>query len=45
VQDFEYFDYALIHGSDELHAQLTGLDFLNPVTNQGRWRLYKTSVD
>jgi len=45
VQDFEYFDYALIHGSDELHAQLTGLEILKSVTNQGRWRLYKTSVD
>lgn len=45
VRDFQFFDYALINASNELHAQLTGIDLLKPVTNQGKWRLYKTSVD
>ncbi|MFC2164260.1 hypothetical protein ACFLT2_04585 [Acidobacteriota bacterium] len=45
VKDFTHFDFALINGSDELHAQLTNTDLLNPVTKQGRWRLYKTSTD
>jgi hypothetical protein len=45
VKDFQYFDYALINGSDELHAQLAGLALLEPVTNQARWRLYRINMD
>ena len=45
LNDFTYFDYALINGSDELHARLTDIDLLKPVTHEGRWRLYKTSVE
>jgi len=45
VRDFRYFDYALIHGSDELHTQLKGIGLLKAVTKKGMWRLYKTSND
>jgi hypothetical protein len=42
ASDLTYFDYALINGSADIHAQ--ALQFpLAPVTSGGRWRLYKVT--
>jgi hypothetical protein len=40
LSDFAYFDYALINGRPDIHAQ-TRRFHLTPVTASGRWRLYK----
>ena len=39
--DLNYFDYALINGTEQIHATATADKRLRPVTNDGRWRLYK----
>ncbi len=39
--DFGYFDYALVNADRPLHATLTALPDLHPVTAEGRWRLYR----
>jgi hypothetical protein len=41
--DFSHFDYALINGSAEVHAQATGLPLV-AVTDAGRWRLYRVDA-
>ncbi|MEJ2628649.1 MAG: hypothetical protein P8078_08855 [bacterium] len=40
-QDFLYFDYVLINGNEDIHLLSISMDYLEPVTLQGRWRLYK----
>ncbi len=42
--DFSYFDYALINGAAEIHAQTARLPLV-AVTDTGRWRLYRVIHD
>src|SRR5262249_23603092 len=43
VRDFSFFDYALINGGVDTHEQ--ALQFpLVPVTDTGRWRLYRVTA-
>jgi hypothetical protein len=42
-RDFRHFDYALINGSAEVHAQATELPLV-AVTDAGRWRLYRVAA-
>ena len=42
-EDFAYFDYALINGRPDIHAQAARFD-LTPITAHGRWRLYRISA-
>jgi hypothetical protein len=39
--DFAYFDYVLANGEEKGHASLSSFRELAPMTNSGRWRLYK----
>lgn len=39
--DLDYFDYALIQGSEQLHNAWTSHQRLSPITKTGRWRLYR----
>jgi len=39
--DLEHFDFALVQGDAAAHAKMTTLGLLEPVTRQGRWRLYR----
>jgi hypothetical protein len=39
--DFEHFDFALVQGDAAAHAKMQSLGVLEPVTSQGRWRLYR----
>ena len=39
--DFAHFEFALIDGTDALHAEVAAGDVLEPVTGEGRWRLYR----
>lgn len=41
ASDFQYFDYALVNGSDEQHRELAAQTKLLPQTDHGRWRLYR----
>ena len=41
--DFSHFDYALINGGAEVHAQMAGLPLV-AVTDAGRWRLYRVTA-
>ncbi len=41
--DFAYFDYALVNGRSDIHAQLSRMP-LTRVTADGRWRLYQVSA-
>lgn len=41
--DFQFFDYSLINGDENLHAALSSELLLKPITRGGRWRLYKIS--
>lgn len=41
VDDFAWFDYALVNGEDTIHAQFARSDLIKPVTGEGRWRLYQ----
>jgi hypothetical protein len=43
ASDLAYFDYALINGGPDIHAQATRFP-LTPVTSAGRWRLYKVTA-
>jgi hypothetical protein len=40
--DFQYFDYAVVNGTDEQHRQLVADAGLVAETDRGRWRLYRT---
>lgn len=40
-EDFQYFDYALVNAHDDLHSVLSLLPVLTPLSETGRWRLYK----
>lgn len=40
-EDFAHFDFALIDGTDALHAEIAAGGALEPVTAGGRWRLYR----
>jgi hypothetical protein len=44
IGDFDHFDYALINGRAEIHAQTSKFN-LQPITHEGRWRLYRTASD
>jgi hypothetical protein len=39
--DFQFFDYSLINADKKLHAALGSEPILKPITQEGRWRLYK----
>jgi hypothetical protein len=39
--DFQYFDFVLINATGGQHAQAAALRELEPVTREGRWRLYE----
>jgi len=39
--DFQYFDFALINGDEATHAHFATLSEIEPVTHDGRWRLYR----
>ncbi|MCX7973936.1 MAG: hypothetical protein N3B16_05480 [Candidatus Aminicenantes bacterium] len=39
--DFPFFDYVLVNGDDKIHQIFQAETSLYPLTNQGRWRLYK----
>jgi hypothetical protein len=41
--DFQFFDYSLINAEEKIHAALSSEATLKPVTQEGRWRLYKVS--
>ncbi len=42
LEDFQYFDYAIVNGASDIHAQCE--DFrLAAMTQSGRWRLYRTA--
>jgi len=41
--DFLHFDYALVNGLPPTHRFLSNVRFLTPVTQTGRWRLYRTA--
>jgi hypothetical protein len=39
--DLDYFDCALINGTEQTHSIAAGNARLRPVNSEGRWRLYK----
>jgi len=39
--DLTYFDYALLNGTDQVHAAFAAEASLAPLTESGRWRLYE----
>jgi hypothetical protein len=39
--DFAHFDFVLVRGGDEVHAEIGAGDVLEPVTDEGPWRLYR----
>jgi hypothetical protein len=39
--DFQYFDFAIIGGTDAVHERFTADPSLTPLTSQGLWRLYR----
>ncbi len=42
--DLQYFDYALINGTDQMHSVTRAQSRLVPVTTKGRWRLYRVKA-
>ncbi len=40
-EDFDSFDFACVNATEQVHAFLSTLPVLRPVTAGGRWRLYK----
>jgi hypothetical protein len=42
--DFQHFDYVLINGTEQIHAASMAQSQLTPVTNVGRWRLYRVKA-
>lgn len=42
--DFNYFDYAVIGGQDDVHAMFSEFHALEPVTHTGHWRLYRITA-
>jgi len=42
ASDLGYFDYALVNGGADIHAQAQRCPLV-PVTSDGRWRLYKVT--
>ena len=40
-RDFQFFDYALINGNAITHSWALSFELLEPVTENGRWRLYR----
>ena len=42
ASDLGYFDYALVNGGADIHAQALRFPLV-PVTSDGRWRLYKVT--
>jgi hypothetical protein len=41
ASDLAFFDYALINGNEAVHGRISTLPGLRPVTEHGRWRLYR----
>lgn len=41
VSDLKYFEYALVDGFTNLHDQIVAQGNFEPVTKEGRWRLYR----
>ena len=40
-KDFDYFDYAVVNATDDLHAQLSARPKLSARTHETPWRLYR----
>ncbi|MCV6638825.1 hypothetical protein [Candidatus Albibeggiatoa sp. nov. NOAA] len=40
-EDFQFFDYALVNATDDLHLRLSSRQDLQVITEQGKWRLYQ----
>lgn len=40
-QDLAFFDFTLVNATDEVHRHFSSLPALQPVTTEGRWRLYR----
>ncbi|UCG50779.1 MAG: hypothetical protein JSW58_11295 [Candidatus Latescibacterota bacterium] len=40
-RDFEHFDYVLVNGDENMHARFSDSAIHEPVTDTGRWHLYK----
>ncbi|GMT97152.1 hypothetical protein KH5H1_12710 [Corallococcus caeni] len=43
-RDFRHFDYLLVGLPEEMHAQFEATMPVRAVTQQGRWRLYRTAL-
>jgi hypothetical protein len=41
LDDFRYFDFVLVHASEEGHRQFERQPFLEPASDPNRWRLYR----
>lgn len=41
ARDLRHFDFALVNGTPRIHSISRAQPQLSPVTNNGRWRLYK----
>jgi hypothetical protein len=40
-KDLKYFDYVLINGGNDIHSRFSTVPYLQPITLNERWRLYK----
>jgi hypothetical protein len=43
--DLQQFDYALIHGSNDVHREFSSIPVLRPLTTEGTWRAYQCVKD
>jgi hypothetical protein len=43
-RDLQYFDYVIVNDTGPLHATAIRVPELEPVTHEGRWRLYRVVV-
>uniref|UniRef100_A0A7C4EW18 Glycosyltransferase RgtA/B/C/D-like domain-containing protein n=1 Tax=Desulfomonile tiedjei TaxID=2358 RepID=A0A7C4EW18_9BACT len=41
LADLQYFDYAIVNGFEDIHERIGSKPYFEPVTTDGRWRLYK----
>ena len=44
-KDFKFFDYAVINGKKDMHTKILAFKYLEQMTTDGRWRLYKIDRD
>lgn len=43
--DLQYFDYAILNGSERVHQAFASQPELQPETHTGRWRLYRVNPE